>query len=178
MGLRLPNKPDPANPAIALRFAIEDQWRRVADLGRSVKTISTITVVIAALVFGGCVDRQADRLLGTWQTQLIPSEWGSNRITMTFFADGRIAGTNAYFGGEALAWHGTYRVQGSLIHRTVEGGTQEIGFRIQGDRMHITSGNEAYTFTQVITEPDGASNGSQPIRSETNRTSSAAGSRR
>lgn len=34
MGLRLPNKPDPANPAIVLRFAIEDQWRRVADLGR------------------------------------------------------------------------------------------------------------------------------------------------
>jgi len=33
-------------------------------------------------------------------------------------------------------------------------------------------------FDRVITEPDGAANGSQPIRSETNSTSSAAGSRR
>jgi hypothetical protein len=30
-----PNKPDAANPAMALLLTIEDQWRRVADLGRS-----------------------------------------------------------------------------------------------------------------------------------------------
>jgi len=30
----LPNKPDAANPAMALWLAIKDQWRRVADLGR------------------------------------------------------------------------------------------------------------------------------------------------
>jgi hypothetical protein len=29
-----PNKPDAANPAMALWLTIEDQWRRVADLGR------------------------------------------------------------------------------------------------------------------------------------------------
>jgi|GEM_PF-3219664 len=29
------NKPDAANPAMALWFAIADQWRRVADLERS-----------------------------------------------------------------------------------------------------------------------------------------------
>jgi hypothetical protein len=29
-----PNKPDAVNPAMALRFAIEDQWRRVTDLER------------------------------------------------------------------------------------------------------------------------------------------------
>jgi hypothetical protein len=28
------NKPDAVNPAMALRFAVEDQWRRVADLER------------------------------------------------------------------------------------------------------------------------------------------------
>jgi hypothetical protein len=28
------NKPDAVNPAMALRFAIEDQWRRVTDLER------------------------------------------------------------------------------------------------------------------------------------------------
>jgi hypothetical protein len=31
---RLPNKPDAANPAMTLWLAIEDQWRRVADLER------------------------------------------------------------------------------------------------------------------------------------------------
>jgi len=67
---------------------------------RSVKTISTIAVVISVLVFIGCSEKQADRLLGTWQSQLIPSEWGSNRITMTFFADGRTAGTNAFLEGK------------------------------------------------------------------------------
>ena len=29
------NKPDAVNPAMALWFAIEDQWRRVTDLERS-----------------------------------------------------------------------------------------------------------------------------------------------
>ena len=30
------NKPDAVNPAMTLWLTIEDQWRRVADLGRSV----------------------------------------------------------------------------------------------------------------------------------------------
>jgi len=34
MSLRSPNKPDAANPAMALWLTIEDQWRRVADLER------------------------------------------------------------------------------------------------------------------------------------------------
>jgi hypothetical protein len=29
-----PNQPDAVNPAVAHRFAIEDQWRRVTDLER------------------------------------------------------------------------------------------------------------------------------------------------
>jgi hypothetical protein len=28
------NKPDAVNPAMALRFAVEGQWRRVTDLER------------------------------------------------------------------------------------------------------------------------------------------------
>jgi hypothetical protein len=31
------NKPDAANPAMALWLTIEDQWRRVAELDRSTK---------------------------------------------------------------------------------------------------------------------------------------------
>lgn len=32
---RAPNKPAAVNPAMALRFAFEDQWRPVTDLERS-----------------------------------------------------------------------------------------------------------------------------------------------
>ena len=44
------------------------------------------------------------------------------------------------------------------------------------DERH--QGLHTLVFTQKRVEPDGSANGSQPIRSETNRTSSAAGSRR
>jgi hypothetical protein len=145
----------------------------------SVKTVTTIASVVSLLVLGGCSANDADRLLGTWQTQVIPSEWGSNRITMTFFADGRITGTNDLPGHEgALGWQGTYRVKGNVITRTILGRTQEISFRIDGDRMHQKLGDEDYTFTRIITEPNGPANQSQPIRSETNRASAAAGSGR
>ena len=30
-----PNKPDAVNPAMTLRFAFNDKWRRVTDLERS-----------------------------------------------------------------------------------------------------------------------------------------------
>ena len=46
-----------------------------------------------------------------------------------------------------------------------------------GDIMVVFSKIPSIT-QQTNLEPDGAANGSQPIRSETNRTSSAAGSRR
>jgi len=29
-----PNKPDAVNPAMALWFAVKDQWRRITDLER------------------------------------------------------------------------------------------------------------------------------------------------
>jgi hypothetical protein len=32
--MTMPNKPDAVNPAMALRLAVEDQWRRVTDLER------------------------------------------------------------------------------------------------------------------------------------------------
>jgi hypothetical protein len=35
--MTVPNKPDAVNPAMALWFAIEDQWRRVTDLERWTK---------------------------------------------------------------------------------------------------------------------------------------------
>jgi hypothetical protein len=60
-----------------------------------------------------------------------------------------------------------------LIVSNATGG--RLGIRLRQDsepeRFHVLG-------FWTITEPDGAANGSQPIRSETNRTSSAAGSRR
>lgn len=38
-----PNKPDAVNPAMALRFAIEDQCRRVTDLERWAIDASTLS---------------------------------------------------------------------------------------------------------------------------------------
>jgi hypothetical protein len=37
--MRLPNKPDSANPAMRLWLTIEDQWRRVADLERCANAV-------------------------------------------------------------------------------------------------------------------------------------------
>jgi hypothetical protein len=37
--MRKPNKPHAVNPAMALRFASDDQWRRVTDLERSAKVM-------------------------------------------------------------------------------------------------------------------------------------------
>ena len=34
-----PNKPDAVNPAMALRFAVEDLWPRVTDLERLPKVL-------------------------------------------------------------------------------------------------------------------------------------------
>jgi hypothetical protein len=97
---------------------------------------------------------------------------------VTYCADGRFFGTIECETGEALACDGTYRVQDGAMQRTIKGRTDEIAFCIDGDTMHATFRDEDYTFKRMSTEPDGAANGSQPIRSETNRTSGAAGSRR
>jgi hypothetical protein len=125
---------------------------------RSVKIIATIATFVVFLVLVGCSGKRADSLLGTWQTDLIPSEWGTNRITVTYFEDGRIAGTNDFPGEGALAWQGTYRVRDSVIERTIDGRTDEIVYRLEGDTMHQTFGVEGYTFRRNITEPDGAGN--------------------
>jgi hypothetical protein len=44
----LPNEPDAANPAMALWLTIDDQWRRVADLGRSA-ALRPMTCLIGCL---------------------------------------------------------------------------------------------------------------------------------
>jgi uncharacterized protein (TIGR03067 family) len=75
---------------------------------------------------------------------------------------------------------------------TVESESSEIRrgiFRIVGEELHLKQaigggprptefGSDGYSVLIRTGQPDGAANGSQPIRSETNRTTSTAGSRR
>jgi hypothetical protein len=75
---------------------------------------------------------------------------------------------------------------------TLEGEKPEIRqgiFRIVRGELHLKQavgggprpldfGTDDYSVLKRLGQPDGAANGSQPVRSETNRTSSAAGSRR
>jgi len=57
-----PNKPDAVNPAMALRFAVEDQWRRVTDLERSAVWMSaSFSLDIASRSGIGCAQRYANR---------------------------------------------------------------------------------------------------------------------
>ncbi len=49
MNTDAPNKPDAENPAMALRFPVEDQWRRVTDLQRSAECGSRDTKVVEPL---------------------------------------------------------------------------------------------------------------------------------
>lgn len=128
------------------------------------KSLVTVSVLISALVFSGCSVKHSDALLGTWQTGAILSEWGSNRITVTYRADGRVVGTNDFISGGALGWEGTYRVRGSVIQRTVKGRTEEITYNIEGDTMHQKIGDEDYTFTRMNTELGGAANAASPHR--------------
>jgi len=71
--------------------------------------------------------------------------------------------------------------------RAVRGGVNQNGEQWKRDiifyrenivRQDLGAVTTVMTNQTQIIEPDGAANGSQPIRSETNRTSSAAGSRR
>jgi hypothetical protein len=53
------NKPDAVNPAMALWFAVEDQWRRVTDLERWAATMrpwtNNIILFVASLCLTGCL---------------------------------------------------------------------------------------------------------------------------
>ena len=68
---------------------------------------------------------------------------------------------------------GIFRIVGDELHlmQAVGGGTRPVDFPKDGYSIMKRQ-------TQRNGQQDGAANGSQPIRSETNRTSSAAGARR
>ena len=87
------------------------------------------------------------------------------------------------------------RIVGKVITRVeIARGTGDLALILDDGRLEIICTSAGYEAYQVYgpdnlimvgrggceedSEPDGAANGSQPIRSETNQTSSAAGSRR
>jgi hypothetical protein len=79
---------------------------------------------------------------------------------------------------ESITVHYDYRASGSPWQCSVtsdrHGGQKEITLE-EAEAILLSWGLKRLSHNS---EPDGAANGSQPIRSETNRTSSAAGSRR
>jgi hypothetical protein len=155
-----------------------DRGLAACGLGCSAITAAAISIIAGALHFSGCSGGQSDKIVGTWQTGFIPSEWGSNRITVTYYADGRVFGTNDFVSGGSLSWQGIYRVRGGIMQRTINGSTETIGYRITGDTMYQTLGDEDYIFSRVSTKSDGATNGKQPVRLQPNTTPSAVDSRR
>ncbi len=50
-----PNKPDAVNPAMALLFAMDDQLRRVTDLGRSLRRAPARRESREVLAVGRCL---------------------------------------------------------------------------------------------------------------------------
>jgi hypothetical protein len=76
-----------------------------------------------------------------------------------------------------LLKQGSIRVVGVFLHTVNKGSGWEIEKRDIREGVFRPTGHPPQMETRRV-EPGGAANGSQPIRSETNRTSSAAGSRR
>jgi len=78
----------------------------------------------------------------------------------------------------ARRWHTDYRGQTDIC---LLKGDYVVGvYGLPSDFSQESTDNllKALAYSLAKAEPDGAENGSQPLRSETNRTSSAAGSRR
>src|SRR2546428_13019820 len=98
----------------------------VAHFYHSVKIVLSILISTVVLLVCSCSDRDSSKLLGTWQTDVIQSEWGSNRVTVTYFKDGRIVGTNDFVDDDAIGWSGTYRVRNGIIDRTIAGDTSQV----------------------------------------------------
>jgi hypothetical protein len=63
MILSKPNKPDAANPAIALCLTIEDQRRRVADLGRLAVAVISLSAGWRRNLFRWAQPRRLNRKL-------------------------------------------------------------------------------------------------------------------
>ena len=123
------------------------------------KLLTSIFLLVAVFL---CSCRSPDRdpqLLGTWETGIIPSEWGPSKITVTYFPDGRIFGTNQFVEAHSnLGWTGDYFVHDQTLIRTINGRSEEISYRISGDTMKQTFGNETYVFKRKITEQTRAVN--------------------
>jgi hypothetical protein len=127
----------------------------VAHPQRSVNASAFLAFSLAWLVVTGCSRSGSKELVGTWRTDVIESEWGSNRITVCYRPNGHFWQSNDFSGGGMLGRQGTYHVRGKTLVRTLQGSTrtEEIAFSVSGNKMHQNLGAEEYNFTRVGTEP-------------------------
>jgi hypothetical protein len=125
----------------------------------SVKTLACITLSVITLIWSGCSGKERSPLVGTWQTDVLDSEWGSNRQTVTYFPDGRCSQSAAFVGAGVLRNQGTYQIRGGTIVRTLHGTTSEIPFTISGNTLHQKFADNTFTFRRIVPEPGTAPNG-------------------
>jgi hypothetical protein len=162
-------------------------------------------LALAAAVGCSTTGLRDARLIGTWRSngERTVAKMFQRDPRWTNAPPERVQKVKDMFGQMTVTYSGgtigtDYRGERERLgYKVVERGQDYVVLRIRGgleDRQNIrirfVDDAQAYwiqsfvapsieeRFDKVITEPGGAANGSQPIRSETNRTSSAAGSRR
>ena len=163
--MTMSDHPSAGNAGIAHLFAIEHHQPGVPDTERSIAMRSLHPIVLMFAVAIGVVScRHADRLI----CQSCDANSGAYRVFIS--NDGDTNQTESIWLCQACF---DARIPSDVSRRIreaqVRGETNGIGWT---SYQPITVGNKKQD------RPDGAANGSQPIRSETNSTSSSADSRR
>ena len=192
----------PAHASAALSAAVAHLWRSVKTIQHLVGMLALV-----ALLGCASGDKFDARLNGTWKSNREESVADAFRRDprWTNAAPEKVERFRDMFGHMTLTYSNgvvTTRFKGeagTLRYTVLDRGEDYVVIRVHGGiqdgkeiRIRFVDNDKAYwittqaimgdglreRFDKVITEQDGAANGSQPIRSETNRTSSAAGSRR
>ena len=105
--------------------------------------------IAVALALSACGAQHDQRVIGAWQTPIIPSEWGSNRMTVIYSGDGLFTGRCDFVKSGAIEVHGTYQIRRGVIERSIEGRKEQIHYRVRGDTMYHRIGSEDYTFERL-----------------------------
>jgi hypothetical protein len=125
--VKKPNKPDPANPAMASRFHAGHQWRGVADPGRyaamhpSIRQAKPPDADKVADILREAARWLEQGSLSMWRDdELLPSRIAADVAAGLFFVaeyDGEAAGTVKFQLEDALFWPDVPQAQSAFVHR-------------------------------------------------------------
>ena len=155
-------------------------------------------LIASAVILSGCgVSPSApEDLVGTWQMDKITRKGREFAAVQKLRKDGTfwMQGTTVPIPGAPISFivQGTWRADSRHLYQTATNSEPMLGFSLNNEEMNAlvsvsaskysvrTSLGELRTFRKMKTtaEPGGAANRSQPVESQTNRTSPAAGSGR